>query len=222
MLQVFSDSSKNANENMQLDREILQSNSPHPILRLYSFSSFCATIGIFTPREGLLDEEACKNQDIQIATRPSGGGLLFHEEDLSFCLYIPVKNSKGSPLELCKTINGIIIKALLPFLLFPKKIVHFPQQQSRFCYSSVTPFDVVFENRKIGGCAQRRSKHGTLHQGSLFLKTPNWDTIASVISNRDDLHQMRATITPLSELLIQTSTEQILRDSIIQECRKVF
>jgi lipoate---protein ligase len=222
MVKVFSDGPKDAYENMQLDREILLKQSPYPVLRLYSFSSFCATIGIFTLRDGLVDEQACARQGIQIATRPSGGGLLFHEEDLSFCLYIPLTEMDSSPLEVCTKINGTILNALARFLPEVEKKTEVLTVQSRFCFSSVTPFDLVWNHKKIGGCAQRRSKYGTLHQGSIFLKKPNWDIIASVISNPDDLHQMRRTITPINELLQQSLTEQALRESIIHNCAEIF
>lgn len=222
MLQVLVDGAREAYENMQLDKEMLQRHEEFPAVRLYSFSSFCATIGIFTPREGLINEQLCMHKGIQIATRPSGGGLLFHEEDLSFCFYIPLTEMNCPPLTIGRTINACILDSLAPFL--PKvDIDEEPRfRQSPFCFSSLTPFDLVWNNRKIGGCAQRRSKYGTLHQGTLFLKKPNWDIIASVILNPNDLHQMRSTIQPLDELVLENPTLQTLQDSILRTMCEFF
>jgi lipoate---protein ligase len=222
MLEVISDGLSGAHENMQLDREIFQSRSPHPILRLYSFSSFCATIGIFTPKDGLVNEEVCRKAGIQIAVRPTGGGLLFHENDLSFCLYVPSHVLSLIPLDVCTTVNGLILGALAPFLKDPCQTSHAIHSASRFCYAVITSFDLVWKGVKIGGGAQRRSKYGTLHQGSIFLKKPNWDTIGSVISHPADLQQMRNIVSPLSDLLATSVSEKVLRDAITQKCNEYF
>ena len=35
-----------------------------------------------------------------------------------------------------------------------------------------TPFDLVIEGKKVGGAAQRRTRKGLLHQGSLSVCPP--------------------------------------------------
>ena len=47
------------------------------------------------------------------------------------------------------------------------------EHSQHFCMAKPTKYDVMIDGRKVGGGAQRRTKHGFLHQGTLALAIPS-------------------------------------------------
>ena len=52
---------------------------------------------------------------------------------------------------------------------------------SQFCMAKPTKYDVLFQGRKVGGGAQRRTKYGFLHQGTLCLCLPTNDFLNEIL-----------------------------------------
>ncbi len=61
-----------------------------------------------------------------------------------------------------------------------------------------TKFDIMLDGRKVGGAAQRRTKHGLLHQGSICLTNVPEDCLAEVLVSGSQVAQsMLASSYPL-------------------------
>lgn len=161
---------------MALDASLLQ-NLSEPILHLYEMEGKAATYGWFTKPETLVDLEQCAQEGIQLAKRPTGGGIIFHFLDLAFSYLIP----KGHPhfsentLENYRTVNGLVMEGLKSLL--PEHSFSFiePSEKtvSTFCMAHPTPFDLLCNGKKMVGAAQRKTKLGFLHQGSISILAPN-------------------------------------------------
>ncbi len=61
----------------------------------------------------------------------------------------------------------------LPQLLEIEDCVCKELPQKQFCMAKPTVYDLIIDGRKVAGAAQRRSKMGYLHQGSISLQMPS-------------------------------------------------
>ena len=177
-LEVIDTGKNTATENMSIDQELLFSLQAHPrpILHLYDWSSPSATYGYFSNPWPYLAKEALIKWGIQLAKRPTGGGLIFHQFDLAFSFLLPATHACFSLNTLANysLVNSLVAEVVRPFLAkrptLEQKTASTPKSPlSSFCMASVTIYDVVIAGRKIAGAAQRRTSHGLLHQGSICL-----------------------------------------------------
>jgi lipoate-protein ligase A len=163
-----------AQSNMESDEARLKSlkSNSEPILRFYEWETDAATYGYFVdPTEFFLE-----GQPLQIARRPTGGGIIFHRFDLAFSLLIPASHPAYSTntLDNYAYVNERVIGAIRRFRkgLSPKLYHCSSTCATRFCMAKPTQYDVVIDGKKVGGAAQRRTKQGFLHQGSLCMTLP--------------------------------------------------
>jgi lipoate-protein ligase A len=174
------------------------------------------TAGLFADPAAILDLDGCQRMDVEIAKRPTGGGVLFHGADLSFSIFLPGSPMQGSVEECCQQINAHVIAALRPYGPSEYKgEVVCSRHRTGFCMSQVTAFDLVWNGKKIGGCAMRKTRHGMLHQTSIFLTSPDWGTIAQCVKDRESVREMQQTSVSLDHLLNQQIPREVLQESII-------
>lgn len=156
--------------NMDNDYERLKGSksSDKPLLTFYEWGGPALTYGYFIDPESFL----VKNS-FQMGRRPTGGGILFHSIDCAFSLIIPSSHEKLSlnTLENYQLVNGII-KEALNSLGVKVDVLEAGCSNLRFCMAKPTVYDLVIEGKKVVGAAQRRSKEGLLHQGSISLRLP--------------------------------------------------
>ena len=88
-MDVIFDSRAKASFQMQKDKELIERGRDLPLLRFYEWEGFCITTGIFIEPEKFVDLERCSERGIEIAKRPTGGGLLFHGFDPFFSFLSP-------------------------------------------------------------------------------------------------------------------------------------
>lgn len=153
-------------EQMALD-DLLLSQASRPLLRLYSWKAPCVTFGYFQkwhyvhaafPRHPLV-------------RRASGGGMVEHDGDITFSLIIPASEPAGKMAPSCfyQKFHEILVKVLQEFGVHARLSASHECKRGESCFQSPSPHDVVLENHKIAGGAQRRCAGHLLHQGSLTL-----------------------------------------------------
>lgn len=164
---------------MAKDASLLQELEAHPrpILHLYDWEGDCLTYGYFCRPGELLDLELLGGLGIRTARRPTGGGVIFHLTDWAFSILIPASHSGFSTTTLdnyayinrrvAKVISLASSNALIPRLWMPTDCCS--KNIPTFCMAQPTQYDLIVNGRKIGGAAQRRTKWGYLHQGSISL-----------------------------------------------------
>jgi lipoate-protein ligase A len=186
-----------AEKNMGIDQQLLLSLDQHnnPILRFYDWINPSATFGYFSSPESLLNMEASKDYGLQLAKRPTGGGLLFHEFDFTFSFLLPTTHPQFSlnTLDNYRLVNQIVANAIQQYLYYERPLELLcgpsipPENRSQdkelrnFCMAIPTVYDVVSNGRKLAGAAQRRTKLGFLHQGSISLKLPSDDFLKRIL-----------------------------------------
>jgi len=191
-----------AKENMALDHELLQNlaSTQQPILHLYDWEGDCATYGYFLDPYTLLNEEMVKTNNLQLARRPTGGGLVFHLTDFAFSLLVPAIHPAYSvnTLENYAFVNRIIANVIQKFLKTKKNPDLLPMEPPStdtharyFCMAKPTIYDVMWDGRKIGGGAQRRTKHGFLHQGTISIALPPDEYLQNLLKDCSVLETMK-------------------------------
>ena len=147
-----------------------------PVLHLYEMEGRSATYGHFTDPKSLINLAACEEEKIVLAKRPTGGGIIFHFLDLAFSYLVP----RGHPhysentLENYRTVNTLVQEALKELLPHASFSFIPPEQKtpSTFCMAHPTPYDLLANGKKIAGAAQRKTRLGFLHQGTISILAP--------------------------------------------------
>lgn len=182
------DTGKNSAEaNMKIDHELLKElkEDAEPILHFYSWENPSATYGYFVDPYKTVKKSAY----LDLARRPTGGGVIFHMTDLAFSVLIPAHFPTFSlnTMDNYRYIHTVVAEALknyrpdLAFTLLEE--THEPKDKDccGFCMAQPTRYDVMVNGKKVAGGAQRRTKQGYLHQGSISLKVPDADPIQSLL-----------------------------------------
>lgn len=183
---VWDTGSATAEENMAMDRGLMSSLEPNGVIHFYDWQVESATYGHFIDPYLYLNKEAIKQRNMQVAKRPTGGGILLHGLDLTFSVWIPVSHPFFSvnTLQNYQRINQVISEAISRFsngALHPSLLcVESSDSASHlrhFCMAKPTLYDVMIDRCKVSGGAQRRTKHGFLHQGSIALCLPSQEKL---------------------------------------------
>ena len=136
-----------------------------PVLRFYGWTEPAATFGYFQ-----------KYAEIQSLTnlrplirRPTGGGLVPHDADWTYSLVFPAGDpwhqlkAKESYRRAHAWIQAAFTRAGVTTELSPAC-----RNEARGqCFIGAEQFDVLWQDRKIAGAAQRRNREGLLIQGSI-------------------------------------------------------
>jgi lipoate-protein ligase A len=168
--------------NMALD-EILLQRLARPLLRVYTWLRPAVSFGYFERFEPV------KNQfpGRELVRRWTGGGVVPHGQDLTYSLLAPAGSEflRLRTAESYRVIHERIAEALrcagAPVCMAGAD----GQKISQACFENPARHDILFQGRKIAGAAQRRSKPGLLHQGSIqaiALPAAFGETLAAAFS----------------------------------------
>lgn len=177
---------------MKLDSELLAGLDPkgEPILHLYDWEEDSATYGYFIHPDRYLDLEKAKKRKLSLARRPTGGGIVFHTWDLAFSFLLGSANPSFSnnTLENYAFVNQVVLEAMTVFFktkgdveLISESVVAPNPVTHHFCMARPTQYDVILKGRKIAGAAQRKTKQGYLHQGTISLAMPKEELMKDVL-----------------------------------------
>ncbi|MGM0439719.1 MAG: lipoyl protein ligase domain-containing protein [Chlamydiota bacterium] len=178
MWEIIDSGRQPAQTNMDLDAKLLTSLSPKspPILHLYDWESPSLTYGHFSKPHKMLKAEGLKKYGLSTARRPTGGGVIFHLADLAFSILVPSDNPYFSitPLQNYAFVNNIVIEAIALTTGLQGHLQEDDDTPHRptYCMIAPTKYDVIMEGKKVAGAAQRNTKAGFLHQGSISITMP--------------------------------------------------
>ncbi len=167
-LHVFDDlEAKDAALNMAIDEALLEK-ATGPTLRFYRWLRPALSFGYF----GRYAEVADQAPDREIIRRWTGGGIVPHDEDLTYSVIIPANDpnfAKSSP-EIYTAVHDAISRALNANGVIASLADSASPRTSELCFANPVRADVVSAGRKIAGAAHRRTKRALLHQGSIQVR----------------------------------------------------
>ena len=164
-LHVYDDrEAKSAALNMAVD-EALLADAATPILRFYRWRQPSLSFGYF----GLYADVASQASEREIVRRWTGGGIVPHGDDLTYSVIVPKTHPffARSSLEIYAAVHDAIRRALEANCIEATLVNQAAPRISEDCFANAVRADVVSAGRKIAGAAQRRSRAGLLHQGSI-------------------------------------------------------
>jgi lipoate-protein ligase A len=172
-LTIYHDDARHsAAMNMAIDEALLDS-AAVPSIRFYRWQSPALSFGYF----GRFTDVADYASQRHLVRRWTGGGVVFHGDDLTYSIAIPpsapifsessrsiytaihaaLRNalvSNGEPAELAPAAGAVDAGAAII-------------DRRYNCFANPVPADVMLNGRKIAGAAQRRTRRGLLQQGSI-------------------------------------------------------
>ncbi|HSX04748.1 MAG TPA: lipoate--protein ligase family protein [Rhabdochlamydiaceae bacterium] len=178
--------------NMALDAELLSSLSTKktPILHFYGWSADCFTYGHFVQLDRFINLEKMVKHQLECAKRPTGGGIVFHIWDLAFSVLVPDDDFRFSQntLENYDFVNRTVLRSVQK-VFNPKGDLELIKEDGtaldrscfHFCMAKPTKYDILFKGKKIIGAAQRKTKHGFLHQGTISLMMPDKEMLEDLL-----------------------------------------
>jgi lipoate-protein ligase A len=180
ILEVLPERTGGAAENMATDFLLLQRYPTEGVARYrhYGWRSPSFTFG-YSQKISFVRSQLPAGETFDLCRRPTGGGIVDHRDDWTYCLVIP----RGHPLEEARAtqsyraIHEALASALaaagVPVALKPVSEPAAdgePGGPAGVCFERAEIFDVVHEKTgaKIAGGAQKRNKRGLLFQGSIW------------------------------------------------------
>ena len=151
--------------NMAIDEALLRE-VREPVLRIYEWSVPALSLGYFQP--------AALAGERPFIRRYTGGGLVDHARDVTYTLVLPRAHPwmELSAPESYRTIHNGVQAALAACGIASQMTPAARAVESDACFAKPVRFDIVAAERKLSGAAQRRTREGLLHQGSILLSDP--------------------------------------------------
>ncbi len=165
--------------NMAIDEALLECFTV-PVVRFYRWQSPALSFGYFGRFADVANYEG--NRDL--VRRWTGGGIVFHGEDLTYSILVPANDVTFAESSmwiyenvhraLCDALGETRRHAILAegdhFGRFSSTIAAGRagiSDASYNCFTTAVRADVMIDGRKVAGAAQRRTRRGLLQQGSI-------------------------------------------------------
>jgi lipoyl(octanoyl) transferase len=162
--------------NMSIDEALLET-AEIPTIRFYRWCSPALSFGYF----GKFSDVATYANKRDLVRRWTGGGIVFHGEDLTYSVVIPASDPASDESSiviyekthhaLAHALNEVGERAIVAAGVDPGRIALSQQAAVSSggynCFAKPVRADVMMDGRKIAGAAQRRTRRGLLQQGSI-------------------------------------------------------
>ncbi|MFH0796505.1 MAG: lipoate--protein ligase family protein [Candidatus Omnitrophota bacterium] len=204
--------------NMEFDLKLLselETENIPPTLRFYRWEPPAVSLGATQKPEEEINLDFCHKNGIDVVRRPSGGGAIFHQDEITYSFV--ARTSDHKTFNDLLTSYYTIIEGLKKGL---EKIgVHAEIRGGKSCgperylpcFALSSRHDLVVGNKKIIGSAQRRKRKMFLQHGSIpfsyepalisriFLRPETFfekaTSLAEVLGHRPDENEVKKALT---------------------------
>lgn len=161
--------------NMALDEVLIEriaDGHSKPSLRFYGWEPKAVSIGYFQSLETEVDLARCNEWGVDVVRRQTGGGAVFHDDEITYSLHLPL----GLKLVPEKILDSYA--AICQGLIFGLKPLGIEAQ-------FVPLNDLIVKGQKISGNAQTR-RQGVLLQHGTLLRGVNVDRMFDLLKVPDE------------------------------------
>jgi lipoate-protein ligase A len=174
-------------------------------LRFFTWEPSAITVGFFQDLEQELDLQRAKDLKVDVIRRYSGGGAVFHEDELTYSLVVSEKDISLNVLDSYKYLCQGVIKGL----------------ESLGIEAEFKPInDILVKGKKISGNAQTR-KEGVILQHGTILLSVNLEKMFSLLKISDEKLKGKL-IASAKEGVTSIKNELQDKDLNIKDLKKVF
>ena len=157
---------------MSIDEALLET-ARISTIRFYRWRSPALSFGYF----GKFSDVAIYPPERDLVRRWTGGGIVFHGDDLTYSIVIPANDPvfDESSIAIYEKIHRALAEAVrrvgehAELVASARCAYRAPQcgVPTSYCFTNPVRADVMMDGRKIAGAAQRRTRRGLLQQGSI-------------------------------------------------------
>lgn len=195
MLNIVNTLPDRAQAIMDKDASLLNSLGSSPILHFYQWQNPSITHGVFLDPEKFFFLTELESLSIDLGRRPTGGGITFHLWDFAFSFLMPSthKHFHQNPIENYRFVNEIVgnviqkVFAIHDVEMVLESFIPKSKNCENFCMARPTKYDVLYQGIKMAGSAQRKTRLGYLHQGTISLFLPDLSLIKAVLKEPDSI-----------------------------------
>jgi lipoyl(octanoyl) transferase len=165
--------------NMAIDEALLES-MEMPAIRFYRWDHPALSFGYF----GRFCDVENLSKEHDLVRRRTGGGIVFHGNDLTYSIVIPpgdpsfsessmsIYEKTHEALRVALAACGQIAELVTAAAVCDRRNQSDPaiidgRSSTKRCFANPVRADVMVSGRKIAGAAQRRTQRGLLQQGSV-------------------------------------------------------
>ncbi len=176
-------------ENMAVDEWLMKSSNGTPVLRIYSWLGDWVSLGCF---QSLAEARQLFGSNVNYVRRWTGGGIVDHRTDLTYTLAIPrseeVATRRGN--ESYCAIHREIARCLGEGGIGCQLIGEDSKNDSAACFERPVAWDLLDDDgSKLAGAGQRRTRWGTLHQGSVVTEGGALDGLGDFLSEACEAYE---------------------------------
>jgi lipoate-protein ligase A len=160
--------------NMTLDASLLAAaaRSGRSFLRLYRFDPPCLSLGRNEAARAHYDRTAIARLGLDVVRRPTGGGAVWHEHEVTYAVAAPIATFGGLRAAY-HAIHARLAAALqtlgVATTLAPDRPTTRPPDRRGSCFATPVGGEVLVGGRKLIGSAQVREGRAFLQHGSILL-----------------------------------------------------
>ena len=217
---------RSAAMNMAIDEALVEA-AKVPTIRFYRWKSPALSFGYFG---NFADVAGCATER-NLVRRWTGGGIVFHGDDLTYSIIIPATEPAfgESPKSIYEKIHCALRDALAAnggraelAAMGGDATPRRPRTARRaapsnVCFANPVQADVMVNGLKVAGAAQRRTHAGLLHQGSIQLATGSVRVAAAI--GHVDLGNGLAE--RFARELSEVRKEKSLSNSLVERAEKI-
>ncbi len=166
--------------NMALDEALLTTVN-EPTLRIYRWEKPAVSFGYFTRLASVAPHWPGR----ELVRRMTGGGIVPHDTDLTYSVIVPTAHpfSQLPPRDSYRLLHTALADWLTPKGVAAAIAPRAVRPGTGVCFESPVENDIIVADEKIAGAAQRRTRDGLLHQGSVQIAGLDATTLPATFAN---------------------------------------
>jgi lipoate-protein ligase A len=218
---LIKDTKKNGFWNMAADEELLS--FEQPVLRVYGFSPHCVTIGYGMNGQKSVDYTFCKNNNIDITRRITGGKAVFHADEVTYSLSVPVSFFNNSLINAYKKSAEALAIAYSHYGINIQSQSNIICSESPVCFLEKSHYEISYEDKKLAGFAQKKSGKKILQHCSIPLNI-DFNIFGGCfgIYDQDKINNLKDKISCLFHLTGKNISFNDFSDILILSFKKAF
>ncbi len=206
---------------MALDETLLEEVSkpqarPQTYLRFYQWIRPTLSLGFSQKAERVVDLDYCTVQGIDVVRRPTGGKAVLHHRELTYSVisndpaFFPIADISKTYCRIASALqSGFRFLGIETTLAQNRGKSTATGPLPAACFAVSNHHEVLWQNRKLAGSAQRRTQNAFLQHGSILIefdaeplsKALRLCDIASVRSAVIDLKTCLGSNPPIRDLI---------------------
>ncbi len=211
--------------NMEIDNFFLKNHEGF-VFRLYGWKPYGVSIGFSQKKERVCNVRYCEDNGIAIVRRTTGGGAVFHKNDITYMFSCPLTFfTERSVVAIYREVGGIIISILKRLGLNCEFAGKLPVEKRREtivkslpCFALPSDYEMIYMGKKVVGNALRIERDRILQHGSIAF---DFDYRENAVVLNSDETRLRERVISLKEI-DKTLTIKRFQQTCIDVLKEMF